>query len=89
MEENKPIIIEMFYSFTCPNCNLMKRRLEEVLPQYGNKFELKRSHASSPMGLIKTMKYGIHAVPALMIDKEVVFRSVPTKEELTQKLNSY
>jgi len=35
------------------------------------------------------MKLGIHAVPALLIDNKVVFRSVPTKEELIQKLNSY
>jgi predicted DsbA family dithiol-disulfide isomerase len=89
MEENKPITIEMFYTLTCPNCKIMKRRLDEVLPKFGNRFELKRSHASSPMGMIKTMKHGIHAVPALMIDKKVVFRSVPTTEELTQKLNSY
>jgi predicted DsbA family dithiol-disulfide isomerase len=89
MEEKKPIEIEMFYTFTCPNCRILKHRLDKVLPQFGNRFELIRSHANSPMGMIRTMKLGIHAVPALMIDKKVVFRKVPTKEELTQKLNSY
>ena len=89
MEEKKPIPIEMFYTFTCPNCRIMKRMLDEVLPQYGDNFELKKSNASLPVGLVRSMKLGIHAVPALLIDNKVVFRSVPTKEELIQKLNSY
>jgi hypothetical protein len=41
------------------------------------------------MGMIRTLKLGIHAVPALLINNRLVFRSVPTKEELINKLNSY
>jgi predicted DsbA family dithiol-disulfide isomerase len=89
MEESKPIEIEMFYTLTCPNCKILKRQLDEVLPQFGKKFEFKKSNASMPVGMIKTMKLGIHAVPALLINKKVVFRNVPTKEELINKLNSY
>ena len=89
MEHKEPILIEMYYTFTCPNCRIMKRLLEEVIPQFGNRFELKTRLANSPMGMIRTMKLGVHAVPALVIDKKVIFRSVPTKEELINKLNSY
>jgi predicted DsbA family dithiol-disulfide isomerase len=89
MEENKAIPVEMFYTLTCPNCRTLKRMLDEVLPQFGNKFELKRSLANSPMGMIRTMKLGIHAVPTLLIDDKIAFRSVPTKEELIKTLNSY
>ncbi len=89
MKEKNSILIEMFYTLTCPNCKIFKRMLDDVLPQFENKFEFKKSLASSPIGIIRTMKLGIHAVPALIINKKVVFRNVPTKEELINKLNSY
>lgn len=63
--------------------------LDEILPQFGNKFEFKRSLANSPIGMIRTMKMGIHAVPTMLINDKIVFRSVPTKEELINVLNSY
>ena len=79
----------MFYTMTCPNCKIMKRMLDDVLPQFEKKFIMKKSMANSPMGMIRTMKLGVYAVPALLIDNKIVFRSVPTKEELISKLNSY
>jgi len=45
--------------------------------------------ANAPLGMIKTMKLGIHTVPALLINNEIVFKQVPTKQELINKLNSY
>jgi predicted DsbA family dithiol-disulfide isomerase len=89
MEENKPIPVEMFYTLTCPNCRTLKRMLDEVLPQFENKFKFNRSLANSPMGMVRTMKLGIYAVPTLLINGEIVFRSVPTKDELIDKLKSY
>jgi len=89
MEEKNPVIIEMFYTLTCPNCRILKHMLNEVLPQFENKFKFKQSLASSPMGMIRTMRLGIYAVPALLIDNKIVYRSVPSKEELINKLSSY
>ncbi len=79
----------MFYTLTCPNCRIMKRMLEEVLPQFNDRFVLKKSMANSPIGMVRTMRLGIYAVPTLLIDEQIVFKSVPTKEELINKLNSY
>ena len=89
MENQQPIIIEMFYTLTCSNCRVLKRMLKEILPQFGNKFEFRKSMANSPIGMVRTMRLGIHTVPTLMIDNKIVFKSVPTKEELIDKLNSY
>jgi uroporphyrinogen decarboxylase len=86
---NTKTSIELFYTLTCPNCKLMKQMLKDVLPQFGEKFLLKTTLANSPTGMIRTMKLGIHTVPTLMIDNKVVFKSVPTKEELMEKLISY
>lgn len=89
MGNKKPVQIEMFYTMTCSNCKTLKRMLDEILPQFGNRFVFKKSLANSPMGMIRTMRLGIHAVPALLIDNKIVYRSVPTKAELTEKLNTY
>jgi len=63
--------------------------LDDVLPQFGRKFVLKKTNANMPVGMIKTMKLGIHAVPTLLVDQKIVFRSVPTREELINSLSSY
>ncbi len=79
----------MYYTLTCPNCVILKRMLEEVLPAFDDRFVFKRSLANSPRGFYNTTKLGIHTVPTLLINNEIVFRSVPTKEELISKLKSY
>ncbi len=63
--------------------------LDDVLPQFGRKFVLKKTNANMPVGMIKTMKLGIHTVPTLLVDQKIVFRSVPTREELINILSSY
>lgn len=79
----------MFYTLTCPNCKTLKKILKNVLPDFGDKFELKTTLANMPAGMVKLMKLGIHAVPTLLINNEIVFRGVPTKEELINKLKTY
>lgn len=79
----------MYYTLTCPNCKVLSRMLDDVLPQFGRKFVLKKTNANMPVGMIKTMKLGIHAVPTLLVDQKIVFRSVPTREELINSLSSY
>lgn len=79
----------MFYTLTCPNCKTLKKILKNVLPDFGDKFELKTTLANGPAGMVKSMKLGIHAVPTLLINNEIVFRGVPTKEELINKLKTY
>lgn len=83
------IRIEMFYTLTCPNCKTLKKMLKDVLPEFGDRFELKTTLANGPVGMVRSMKLGIHAVPTLLINNEIVFRSVPAKQELINKLNSY
>ncbi len=86
---NKAIKLELFYTLTCPNCKKMKRLVNDVLPTYGNKFEIKQTLANMPLGMVKTMKLGIHSVPTLLINDEIAFRSVPSKQEFINKLTKY
>jgi hypothetical protein len=63
--------------------------LDEVLPEFGDHFKLKSTMANAPIGMIKTLKLGIHSVPTLVIDDQIVFREVPTKQDLINKLKLY
>ena len=63
--------------------------LEEELPQFKEKFEFKKTLANSPLGFIRTAKLGIHSVPTVLIDTKIIWREVPTKQELNNKLKSY
>ena len=89
MEKKKQVIIEMFYTLTCPNCKILQRMLDETLPEFGDKFVMKKTMANAPMGMLKTMKLGIHTVPTLLMNSEIAFKYVPTKQELIDKLNKY
>ncbi len=83
------IKIEMFYTFTCPNCKTFKKMLEDVLPQFEGEFVFNKTLASSPVGFIRTAKLGIHSVPTILINNKIVWREVPSKQELINKLKSY
>ena len=89
MKEKEPIVIEMFYTLTCPNCRTLKRMLQSVLPEFGEKFKFETTLANMPVGMIRTMKLGIYAVPTLLINDEIVFREVPSKQDLINKLKTY
>jgi uroporphyrinogen decarboxylase len=89
MVNNKATVIEMYYTLTCPNCRVFQRLLDEVIPGYGNQFTFKKTLASGPFGYVKSLKLGIHTVPTVLINNEIVFRSVPTRKELIETLNQY
>lgn len=63
--------------------------LKEILPEFDEKFELKEILVSSPKGWIKSAKLGIYSVPVLAIDDKIIFRSLPEKEELINKLKEW
>lgn len=77
----------MYYTLTCPNCKTLEKMLNEILPQYSEKIEFKKVMANSPAGYIKTLKLGIHSVPTLVLNNKILYRQVPDKHELINKLN--
>lgn len=80
------VTIELFYSLTCPNCMPFKRMLLEVLPEFGDKFQLKTTLVSSPVGMIRSMEAGIHSVPTLTIANKIAFRELPDRQSLINQL---
>lgn len=89
MTKTKQDTIELFYTLTCPNCSVLARMLAEVLPEFDNRFRVKKTLLSGPVGYFRSLKMGIHSVPTLVINNEIIFRSVPSKDELIEKLKQY
>ena len=63
--------------------------LTGILPDFGDKFEFTTTLASAPAGMFRSMKLGIHSVPTLLINDQIVFRELPAREELVNKLKMY
>jgi len=79
--------IELFYGIICPYCKTAKSLLKKIMNENPGKFILKQTLISSPSGMIKRYRLGIHAVPTILLDGDIVFRSLPKEEELKEKLN--
>jgi predicted DsbA family dithiol-disulfide isomerase len=89
MTKTRQDTIELFYTLTCPNCNVLSRMLKDILPDFNNRFLVKKTLLSGPVGYIRSLRMGIHSSPTLVINNEIVFRQVPSKDELIAKLKQY
>ncbi|MEN8221697.1 MAG: DsbA family protein [Acidobacteriota bacterium] len=78
--------IELYYGIMCPYCRTAKKILDKIIDEHPGKFSFKQTLISSPRGMIRRYKLGIHAVPAILVDGEIVFRSLPEEEELKNAL---
>lgn len=79
--------IELFYGIMCPYCRTAKKMVKKVMEENPDKFTLKETLISSPIGMIKRYKLGIHAVPTILIDGKIVFRALPEEKELKKELD--
>ncbi|HID47100.1 MAG TPA: thioredoxin [Methanothermococcus okinawensis] len=79
--------IEVFTSPTCPHCPPAKRVVEEVVAELGGGVDVEYIDVMREPE--RAIKYGIMAVPTIVINGEVAFVGAPTKEELKAKLSQY
>ncbi len=79
--------IELFYGITCPYCRTARKLINKVIEEYPEKFKFKQTLISSPKGLIRRYKLGIYAVPAILIDGEIIFRGLPKEDVLRNYLD--
>ncbi|MBW9223647.1 MJ0307 family thioredoxin [Methanothermococcus sp. SCGC AD-155-E23] len=79
--------IEVFTSPMCPHCPPAKRVVEEVVSEIGGGVEVEYIDVMKEPE--RAAKYGIMAVPTIVINGEVAFIGAPTKEELKEKLAQY
>jgi len=79
--------IELYYGLICPYCRTAKTLIKKLVDENPEKIRFKQTLVSSPTGMINRYKLGIHAVPTILIDGIIAFRSLPREIELKEKLN--
>ena len=92
--------IEVFYSTTCPHCRAARsvakrvvKRLEKRLEKrFGRRFEkrlgwsleVEEVNTSMRSGAVRAEKYGIRAVPTIVVNGKKKIVGVPREKELRE-----
>jgi small redox-active disulfide protein 1 len=84
------MLIEVFTSPMCPHCPAAKKVVEEVVNKLScEDIEVKYIDVTEDPGNVD--KYGIMAVPTIVVDNKVAFVGAPSKEQfenyLKERLN--
>ncbi|EHP83607.1 redox-active disulfide protein 1 [Methanotorris formicicus Mc-S-70] len=75
--------VEVFTSPMCPHCPAAKRVVEEVASEIDG---IEVEYIDAMKEPERAAKYGIMAVPTIVIDGEVTFIGAPTKEALVEEI---
>ncbi len=78
--------IEVYTSPSCPYCPHAVKLLDEVAPSFGQKVTVEEINSWSEEGQTRALKYGIMAVPTIVINGKVKFVGVPKKDELARAI---
>lgn len=82
------VTIELFYSPICPHCPKAKEVLLEVVEKVDERIRLDEVNVLSKEGLERAKKYGVMAVPAIIVNMKHKMVGVPEKERLLKILNN-
>ncbi len=77
------VLIELFTSPTCPHCVRARQVVERVVKQMPGVVVIERE-VSSPENAELARRYGITAVPTMVINGRYVLTGVPSEERLVQ-----
>jgi small redox-active disulfide protein 1 len=80
------VVMELLYSPVCPHCPKAKEVLLEVLEEIDGKVRFEEVNVLSREGFERAKRYGVKAVPAIIINKRRKIVGVPTKERLLKIL---
>jgi len=81
------LVVELFYSPTCPRCPKARETVIEVLGKVNRKVQFDEVNIFSPEGLEKAEKYGVMAVPAIIINSRHKIVGIPAKDRLLRLIN--
>jgi len=63
--------------------------VKKFLMEEKGSFIFTETLVNSPSGMVRSLKKGIHSVPTLLLDDKIIFRDLPTEEELFKVLKNY
>ena len=77
-----PVEIEVYTSPTCPYCPHAVKLLNEVAPSFGQNVVVEEVNSWSEKGQTRAIKYGIMAVPTIVINDKESSSECPKKTNL-------
>lgn len=81
------IIVEVFSSPGCSKCSHAKAVLEKLVNELGeNKIQWREVNILDELDY--AVELGVLSTPAIAIDKDLVFSSLPSPQKLQQELSS-
>jgi len=81
------VMMELFYSPVCPHCPKAKETLLEVLEKVDQKIHLDEVNVLSLEGLKRAEKYGVMAVPTIIVNMRHKIVGVPRESKLLKLIN--
>ncbi len=81
------VLVKLFTSPTCPYCP----KAEEIVEKVAREEEVIaiKLPVNTNEGMKEALKFGIRAVPAVVINDEFVYVGVPDEEELRMFIRSF
>ena len=88
---DKPVLVEYFYSKTCPNCAKTTPITDEIEQEYGWRVVVERIEVSSSVeNWDRWYNYGFEEIPAVVVNKEAkIPKERITKEKLEEVISIY
>ncbi|WP_209683637.1 glutaredoxin family protein [Methanohalophilus levihalophilus] len=80
------MLLELYYSDTCPNCHYVRKQIVDILP---GGIMFKEINISGSEGAERARQLGIEEVPTIAIDGEVVLIGRVDKDDIEQEINSF
>jgi small redox-active disulfide protein 1 len=81
-----PVEIEVYTSPTCPYCPHAIKLLNDVAPSFDQNVVVEEVNSWSEEGQTRALKYGIMAVPTIVINGKIKFVGLPKKDELARAI---
>lgn len=85
---NNPITIELISTFTCNRCEKAKIEVKKMIEQLNND-SIIYQEVNVLEQLDYVVKLGVLKTPAITINGELVFRSMPSNSQFNKTLEKY
>ena len=88
---NEPLLVEYFYSETCPDCARTTPIIDEIEKEYGERIVVERIEVSSSVeNWDRWYSYGFEEIPSVVVNNETkIPKERITKEKLEEVINIY
>lgn len=85
---NTPLTIELISTFTCSRCVKAKKNMQQLIKGLNNK-NINYREINVLEQIDYVVQLGVLKTPAIVINGELIFRSLPSKNQFYKTLEKY